>query len=114
MGGGWGITAADGTLAASTLVLPYGSEFAWISMVLVLPEHRRHGHATRLLRAAIDELQGRGLTPVLDATPAGREVYLQEGLRDTWGFQRYSLPEARPVSGWQDVSGLTLRRLSLG
>ena len=36
-------------------------------------------------------------------------MYLQEGLCDSWGFQRYSLPEPRPVSGWQDVSGLTLR-----
>src|SRR5947199_394367 len=39
IGYGWGISLADGTLIASTLVLPYGA-FAWISMVLVLPEHR--------------------------------------------------------------------------
>ena len=76
IGHGWGITAPDGTLVASTLVLPYGADFAWISMVLVLPQHRRQGHASRLLRAAIGELRERGLTPVLDATPAGRAVYL--------------------------------------
>jgi hypothetical protein len=51
---------------------------------------------------------------VLDATPAGHEVYVQEGLRDTWSFQRYRLPEARPVSGWQDVSGLKPRQLADG
>ena len=43
IGRGWGISLADGTLAASTLVLPYGKDFAWVSMVLVLPEHRRQG-----------------------------------------------------------------------
>jgi GNAT superfamily N-acetyltransferase len=88
IGRGWGLSLADGKLIASTLVLPYG-DFAWISMVLVHPAHRRQGHALRLLRVALADLRGRGLTPVLDATPAGREVYRQEGFRDTWTFKRY-------------------------
>ena len=88
IGHGWGLSLADGTLIASTLVLPYGA-FAWISMVLVHPDHRRHGHATRLLRVALADLRDKGLTPILDATPAGREVYRQEGFRDTWTFKRY-------------------------
>jgi predicted N-acetyltransferase YhbS len=92
IGHGWGITLADGTLAASTVVLPYGS-FAWVSMVLVLPEQRRQGYATQLLRTALADLKAKGLTPILDATPAGREVYVQEGFRDTWGFRRFQLNE---------------------
>jgi ribosomal protein S18 acetylase RimI-like enzyme len=87
MGHGWGISLADGTLAASTLVIPF-ERFAWVSMVLVLPEHRRMGYATQLLRVAIEDLEKRGLTPVLDATPTGREVYRHEGFRDHWGFSR--------------------------
>lgn len=90
IGRGWGITLGDGTLAASTLVLPYGS-FAWISMVLVLPQRRRQGFATQLLRRALAELEHGALTPILDATPAGRAVYVQEGFRDTWGFRRFHL-----------------------
>lgn len=90
IGRGWGVELADGTLAASTLVLPYGG-FAWVSMVLVLPEQRRKGHATRLLRIALDELGQRGLVPILDATPAGRTVYVREGFQDTWGFRRFEL-----------------------
>ncbi|HUQ73242.1 MAG TPA: GNAT family N-acetyltransferase [Burkholderiales bacterium] len=90
IGHGWGISLADGTLIASTLVLPYG-EFAWISMVLVLPAHQRQGHASRLLRTAIADLRSKRLTPILDATPAGREVYRQEGFHDTWGFRRLML-----------------------
>jgi GNAT superfamily N-acetyltransferase len=98
LGHGWGISI-DGQLVASTLVLPYGS-FAWISMVLVLPEHRRKGYASRLLRAAIDELRASRLKPILDATPAGREVYRQEGFHDTWSFKRYTLRASRePING---------------
>jgi GNAT superfamily N-acetyltransferase len=111
LGKGFGLSAADGSLVASIVVLPYGNKFAWMSMVLVSPAQRRLGYASRMLRRALEYLQSRGLTAVLDATPAGHEVYVQEGLRDTWSFQRYSLPHARHVSGWQDMSGLALRRL---
>ncbi len=111
LGKGFGLSAADGSLVASIVVLPYGDKFAWMSMVLVSPQHRRLGYASRMLRRALGYLQSHGLTAVLDATPAGHEVYAQEGLRDTWSFQRYSLPEARHVSGWQDMSGLALQRL---
>lgn len=93
MGHGWGVSMRDGTLVASTLVIPYGEDFAWISMVLVHPQHRRQGYASRLLRTAIADLENRGLTPILDATPAGREVYRQEGFTDRWGFKRYLLKE---------------------
>ena len=95
IGRGWGLSIGQ-TLVASTLVLPYGS-FAWISMVLVLPEHRRKGHASRLLRIAIDDLRGSKLTPILDATPAGREVYRHEGFADTWTFRRLALAQSQPA-----------------
>lgn len=98
-GRGWGIVAEDGTLAASTVALPYGSGFAWVAMVLVLPDHRRKGFATQLLKKALEENSKSGRISLLDATPAGHEVYVQEGFRDFWGFKRFSLPKlvARPV-----------------
>jgi len=119
-GRGWGITTADGTLAASTLALPYGRHFAWVAMVLVLPEHRRKGYATQLLRAALTELKKKGQTPILDATPAGLEVYVQEGFSGRWGFKRFartSLSTAREPDGvqplgqgdWPEVLALDLR-----
>ncbi len=93
LGRGYGIRAAgdDGRaqLAASTVVLPYGKDFAWVSMVLVLPAFRRRGYASLLLRHALGELRRQGRAAVLDATPAGHEVYVQEGFADTWGFARY-------------------------
>lgn len=96
----WGLrvkghAAGGSVLAASTLVLPYQGgganqpPFAWISMVLVLPAWRGRGFAGDLLRCALDELAARQLRPVLDATPAGRPVYVQQGFADGWGFTRW-------------------------
>jgi GNAT superfamily N-acetyltransferase len=107
---GWNQTAADwqafldygkvqairaqGRVVATAATLPYGA-FGWISMVLVTATFRRQGLAARLMRGAIDDLVDAGLVPVLDATPAGREVYRKLGFADTWGFARL----ARPASG---------------
>jgi len=96
-----------GRVIASTLVLPWPSTGldpasrqdhtplqspAWISMVLVRPDHRGQGFARRLLQESLDWLgapeQGH-LTPVLDATPAGRAIYLQAGFQDCWTFTRW-------------------------
>lgn len=126
LGRGYGLSLADGTLAASTITLPYGAGFAWVSMVLVLPEHRRKGYATQLLRRALEDLKAERRIAVLDATPAGHDVYLQEGFRDTWGFRRYALHQApnredsvadvkvRPLreANWQPV--LALDALAFG
>ncbi len=93
LGQAWGIDALapGGTrvLAGSTVALPYGTDFAWVSMVLVLPEFRRLGLASLLLRHTLAALQAQGRSAVLDATPAGHAVYVQEGFVDTWGFARY-------------------------
>jgi len=96
-GHGWGTVASDGTLVASTLALPYGDTFAWIAMVLVLPGHRRKGYASRLLRLALAELAAQKRVALLDATPAGHTVYVQEGFRDCWGFKRFSISKPLPL-----------------
>jgi len=110
IGRGYGLSLADGTLAASTVTLPYGEHFAWISMVLVLPDHRRMGYATRLLRRALADLQAERRAAVLDATPAGREVYAQEGFGGTWGFQRYEVRALRDTA--ESVAGVRVRPLA--
>lgn len=114
-GRGWGISTPEGTLAASTVALPYGADFAWIAMVLVLPQHRRKGYASRLLQVALTEMEKHKRVALLDATPAGREVYVQEGFRDFWGFTRFSLStaflakqQAKPLasSHWPQILAL--------
>ena len=108
-GRGWGISTADGILAASTLALPYGRDFAWLAMVLVLPAQRRRGYASRLLRVALAEMQAQKRVSLLDATPAGHEVYVQEGFRDFWGFKRFSLNSGISVPGKEEIRELESR-----
>jgi GNAT superfamily N-acetyltransferase len=88
------IRTEAGRVVATAAILPYGG-FGWISMVLVATAWRRRGLASQLLRGAIDDLRGAGLVPVLDATPAGREVYRTLGFMDTWSFARLARPAAR-------------------
>jgi GNAT superfamily N-acetyltransferase len=105
-GRGWGIATRDGTLAASTVMLPYGADFGWIAMVLVLPEHRRQGYASRLLRAALAEMERQRRVALLDATPAGHDVYQQEGFRDFWGFKRFALNGGFSVAEKKEIRQL--------
>jgi GNAT superfamily N-acetyltransferase len=110
-GAGWNQTADDwrvflaegkvhavrdgGRVIATAATLPYGGQFGWISMVLVRQDYQRRGIARDLLRRCIDDLTGAGLVAVLDATPAGREVYRGLGFQDSWGFQRFAAPQVQ-------------------
>lgn len=80
-----------GRIVATAATLPYGRKFAWISMVLIAGEYRRRGLATQLMERCIETITAVGLVPILDATPAGREVYLGLGFQDSWPFQRMLL-----------------------
>lgn len=105
LGEGFGLADPRGRLVATSLALPFESGgFGWISMVLVTESHRRRGLATRLMASATEALESRRLVAVLDATPAGREVYRALGFQDTWGIDRMQclapprLPAAPPVA----------------
>lgn len=104
------VTTPQGEVAATAAILPYHS-FGWISMVLVGGAHRRQGLATHLLQRCIGQLREQGLVPVLDATPAGREVYRQLGFRDGWAITRWrrnaaSSPSLPPPAVGVDVQAL--------
>ncbi|MDC0033270.1 GNAT family N-acetyltransferase [Alphaproteobacteria bacterium] len=79
----------SGRLVACALTLPYGTEFGWISMVLVTKEWQKRGLATRLLQTCIERLEENGLVPVLDATLAGESVYRPLGFVPHFSFQRW-------------------------
>ena len=77
----------SGRLVGTTTTTTYDGELAWIGMVLVDPENRRCGIATKLMRTALGYLSGKVPTVKLDATSEGKAVY--EGL----GFEVESLVE---------------------
>ncbi len=58
-------------------------------MVLVHGPYRRRGLATRLVERAVASLGDRGLVPLLDATPAGEEVYARMGFRPVEALTRW-------------------------
>jgi GNAT superfamily N-acetyltransferase len=71
----FGVRDGDSRLIATAALLPYMSNNAWISMVLVTANWRRRGLATRLLDTCLQAAAKQGLTTWLDATPAGATVY---------------------------------------
>jgi len=97
LGRAFAVKDAGGRLAATAATLPYPSGFGWISMVLVSGPFRRQGIATRLLQRCIGALREAGMVPVLDATPAGREVYRLLGFRDGWAITRWRRSNATQV-----------------
>lgn len=115
MGSACKVLAADGSVAATAATLPYRPGFGWISMVLVAGAHRRKGLATALLSHCIDRLRADALVPGLDATPAGRTVYLPLGFQDGWAITRWRRKQAArvpadPLPGTSN--GITVRALS--
>ncbi len=99
----------NGSPIATAATLPYAPRFAWISMVLVTAPERRQGLARWLLRLCVEELVDRGLVPVLDATPAGRAVYLGLGFKDTWSMHRLvGRADQFAPDGWMETG---VRRL---
>ena len=81
-GEGFCVRDSAGDAIATCIVLPYAEGgLGWVSMVLVHTAFRKRGLATMLLGRAIDALQAKGLVPMLDASPAGRQVYEPMGFR---------------------------------
>jgi GNAT superfamily N-acetyltransferase len=84
----FGVRDGDQRLIATAALLPYTSNNAWISMVLVTQNWRRRGLATRLLDACLAAAAKQGLTTWLDATPAGATVYGPLGFKPTLELRR--------------------------
>ncbi len=67
----------------------YQNFFSWMGMVLVDPLHRGRGIGMQLLHEALEVLQNEE-TVKLDATPAGREIYLKLNFVDEYRLSRMS------------------------
>jgi GNAT superfamily N-acetyltransferase len=100
-GGAAGLFSVEGALKATALTVPFEGKFAWISMILVTEAWRRRGLASNLMRMCIERLAEAGSTPILDATEAGRKVYLSLGFLDLYELDRMANEQvdSRIVSG---------------
>jgi ribosomal protein S18 acetylase RimI-like enzyme len=89
----------DGAQAGTATTVVYGSDLAWIGMVLVHPEFRRRGIGRDLLLKCIEYLQARRVRCIkLDATPEGRPVYQKLGFKEEWTLRRWEAELSKPVS----------------
>ncbi|MBV8818944.1 MAG: GNAT family N-acetyltransferase [Acidobacteriaceae bacterium] len=98
----------DDEVVATTTTVCFGSELAWIGMVLTLPAFRRLGFARVLMQHALEVLQARGLRLIgLDATPMGQPLYESLGFRSVAVVERWLRPasdvmhsDTRCSRGW--------------
>ena len=97
----------DGLIVGTTTVLRYGTELAWLGMVLVLPSYRRRGIARALLRHALAWLDHHGIRACgLDATTMGKPLYEQVGFSTTDVIERWVRPPTdSPARGAQTSAG---------
>src|SRR5690242_1828349 len=80
----------NGELVGTTTTTTYKDELAWIGMVLVDPQSRRQGIATKLMETGLDYLKGKVATVKLDATPQGKLVYEKFGFEVESTVERWS------------------------
>lgn len=94
--GGTYLASFDGRNAGTVTTIPYGNQFSWIGMVLVVPELRGLGIGTGLLKAAIRYARRTGAV-LLDATPKGRKLYLTLGFVDNCALERLEIDALPPL-----------------
>lgn len=89
-----------GRLIGTVTTAPYGTDLAWIGMMLVCPDCRRQGIGTALMQAALDYLRGIGVVSIkLAATALGRPLY------ESLGF----IAEGR-IERWEGVAPLVEKK----
>jgi GNAT superfamily N-acetyltransferase len=76
-------------LVGTATTTTYDDELAWIGMVLVDPQQRRRGIATKLMETALDYLDGKVAVLKLDATEEGNPVYEKLGFKPESMIQRW-------------------------
>jgi predicted N-acetyltransferase YhbS len=100
------VALLEGGVVGTVTTTRYGSALAWIGMMLVHPECRRQGIATRLMKQALDYLHGRGVVCVgLDATPAGYPVYEKLGFAPESTLARWQSDDVHFASHPEGVAG---------
>ena len=75
-------------IVATTTSIRYGTDLAWIGMVLTHPEFRGRGFARALMRSALDHLSD-VQTVKLDATEMGEPLYRQLGFVEECAIERW-------------------------
>lgn len=96
----------DGQLVATSTLLTYGTELAWLGMVLTHPNHRRRGYAHQLVEKALGYADTRGVACVkLDASEQGQPVYEQLGFVAECAVERWWRPAGQAQAAALTAAG---------
>jgi len=87
----------EGHVRGTVTTVRYQDCFSWIGMVIVDPTLQRQGIGIQLLRESLQILSEED-TIKLDATPAGRKIYLQLDFVDEYPLSRMEAKEISPTS----------------
>ena len=83
------VAEKEARVVGTVATLRYQDRFSWLSMVLVDPDERRAGIGTRLLYEGLALLDDEKCIR-LDATAAGRQLYMQHGFVDEYSIARFT------------------------
>jgi ribosomal protein S18 acetylase RimI-like enzyme len=87
----------DDDVLGTVAFLRFSRSFSWIAMMLVDPQARRAGIASRLMESALESL--REEAPIrLDATPAGEPLYRRYGFLEEYPLVRMKVVAAEQPS----------------
>jgi predicted N-acetyltransferase YhbS len=84
--GGAALAVRRDDVVGSVAWLPFGNNFAWLSMMLVDTAERRSGIGSQLMEAALEGIGN--LRVRLDATPAGEPLYRRFGFEGEYQLER--------------------------
>ena len=83
------IAELDGVPVGTGTTTTYGDKVAWIGMIIVDENYRRHGLGRSIMLACIDYCKRKHIeVPKLDATPLGNKLYLTLGFVEEFLMDR--------------------------
>jgi GNAT superfamily N-acetyltransferase len=84
------VAEIDHQLVGTVTTTRYGTDLAWIGMMLVHEDYRRRGIASDLINKSLEYLRQQQVRCIkLDATPTGKDVYERLGFQCEWSFHRW-------------------------
>ncbi len=93
-GAGCFVAEGKGKVLGTVMGIMFGQALAWIGMMLVHPDHRRHGIGAGLMQRVLKHLQQAKVGCIkLDATPAGYPLYEKLGFVTERKLTRWQRPE---------------------
>jgi GNAT superfamily N-acetyltransferase len=91
------VAVLDKRIVGTVTAINYAGTVVWIGMMLVDKDYRGRGIGKLLMLDVIDKLN-KCESIKLDATPAGRPVYLKLGFKDEYKLYRMTNPSALKIS----------------